>query len=354
MASDVPLPEAARALGRRISERTSEIEELRRLPRDLVDALVDSGIFTACVPAELGGLEAPVAELLEAVKELGYHDGAVGWCAMVGATTGLTAGYLPDAWAVEIYGSDPRVVTGGFAAPVGRARAADGGLVVSGRWQWGSGIHHCSWIGGGCLLVDDAGQPTERDGLRAPFVFFEPEQVEILDTWHVSGLEGTGSTDYETHDAFVPEGRWVQLFLDPPRVTTALYRFPFVGLLALGVAAVALGLARRGVDELVSLATGKTPQGSSRTLAERPVVQAEVAQAEAAFRSSRALVREAVEEAWASASEDSPLTVEHRRHHRPAAAMAPRRARRHRALVPALLRARRRLGPRLAHDPSGA
>jgi indole-3-acetate monooxygenase len=109
-------------------------------------------------------------------------------------------------------------------------------------------------------------------------------------------------------------------------VDAPLYRFPFLGALALGVCAVTLGLARRARDELVLLAGGKRPAQSSRTLAERPVVQAEVARAEAAYRSARAFVREAVEDAWEAAGGGDPLSGEHRRLLRLAATDATWRA----------------------------
>jgi alkylation response protein AidB-like acyl-CoA dehydrogenase len=142
---------------------------------------------------------------------------------------------------------------------------------------------------------------VEGDG--APFVFFEPSQVELLDTWRVAGLKGTGSGDYAVREAFVPEGRWVSLIGGgAPVVETPVSGLPFLGMLAAGVCSVALGLARRAHHELIELAGGKKPSGSSRTLAERPVVQQEVARAEAAFRSARAFLREVVAEASASSS----------------------------------------------------
>lgn len=246
--------------------------------------------------------------MLDAIETLAYHDGSTAWCGMIAATTGLTAARLPAPWAEHIYG-DPAAVTGGFAMPAATAEVVDGGLVVTGRWQWGSGAHHCTWIGGGCRVADGRG---------APFVFFERDQVHLLDTWHVAGLRGTGSTDYEVTAAFVPQGRWAD-FGATPRDDGPLYRFPFMGALALGVCSVALGLARRAQDELVGLAGDKRPSGSSRTLAERPVVQATVARAEAAWRSARALLREAVDEAWAAASAGEPLNDEHKRRLRLAA-----------------------------------
>jgi alkylation response protein AidB-like acyl-CoA dehydrogenase len=295
------LLQAVDAVGVEASGRTGEIDELRRLPDDLAAALVDTGVFRACVPARYGGGELPLLDLLAAGEALAYHEASTAWCAVIGATTGLTAAFLPAAFAEEIYG-DPRAVTGGYALPAGTAKPVEGGAVVDGRWSWGSGTAHCTWIGGGCRMGD-----------RAPFVFFERAQVDLLDTWRTVGLRGTGSTDYEVRGAFVPEGRWVDLGGRPPVVDGPLYRFPFLAALALGVCSVGLGLARRALDELVDLAGAKRPAQSSRLLAERPVVQAEVARAEAARRSAWAFVAEAVAAAWSAAADGDPLTAEHAR-----------------------------------------
>jgi alkylation response protein AidB-like acyl-CoA dehydrogenase len=274
------------------------------------------------VPARYGGGEHHLQEVIDAIERLAYHDGSTSWCAMIAATTGLAAAYLPPEWAERIYG-DPTAVTGGFAMPVGTATPAEGGLIVTGRWQWGSGTHHCSWIGGGCWITGSDGKPTPRpDGLLAPFVMFERDQVQIHDTWRVAGLKGTGSNDFEVREAFVPEGRWANFAGAEPLIDGPLYRFPFLGALALGVCAVSLGLARRAEDELVEIAGGKKPAGSSRTLAERPVVQAAVARAEANWRAAGALVREVVGEAWEDAAAGRPLPDEHRRRLRLAATNA--------------------------------
>jgi alkylation response protein AidB-like acyl-CoA dehydrogenase len=317
---------AIEAVGRRADAQAQETERLRRLPDDLAAALVGTGVFRMCVPGRYGGAEAHLLETIDAIESLSYHDGSTGWCAMIGATTGLTAAFLPAGYAQEIYG-DPSAVTGGYALPAGAALPVEGGLVVSGRWAWGSGTHHCTWIGGGCWIVDDRGGRAPRpDGLAAPFVFFERGQVELLDTWRVAGLKGSGSTDYAVRDALVPEGRWVELQRARPVVDGPLYRFPLLSALALGVCAVTLGLARRAQDELVALAGGKRPAQSSRTLAERPVVQAQVARAEAAWRSARSFVAEAVSEAWEAAAAGRALGDEHVRRLRLAATDAAWRA----------------------------
>jgi alkylation response protein AidB-like acyl-CoA dehydrogenase len=307
------LRDAVEALGGQADRRAAEIEELRRLPADLSSALVDTGLGRAWAPARYGGLELPVLELLDALEALAAFEAGTAWCGMIAATTSLLGGYLPERWAEEIYG-DPRAITGGHAAPQGRARPVEGGLLVSGHWQWGSGSFHCTWIGGGTVVVDEDGAPAPRaDDLRAPFVLFAPDQVELLDTWYTMGLRGSGSTDYEVHDAFVPEGRWTEIVGQEPVAGGPLYRFPFFGALALGVCSISLGLARRALDEVVELAEGKRYAMSTRPMATRAVVQAEVARAEAQHRSARAFVRDTVAEAWAAACAGHPLGTEHRR-----------------------------------------
>ena len=300
-------------LGTLAGSRWAETDRLRRLPDDVAAVLIDSGILRSLVPKVYGGGEVHLQELLDAVEALAWHDGSTAWCAAIGATTGLTAAFLPAEHAEAIFG-DPRVAAGGYALPAGSATPTDGGVLVDGRWSWGSGTHHCTWIGGGCFLGD-----------RAPFVFFERDQVELLDDWHAVGLRGTGSGDYVVRGAFVPDGRWADL-RTTPRVDGPLYRFPFLGALALGVSAVAVGLARRALDELVDLAGAKRPAQSSRLLAERPVVQAQVAKADAARRAAAAFVREAVGEAWDAAATGAPLTAEHIRLVRLAATDATWRA----------------------------
>lgn len=156
-------------------------------------------------------------------------------------------------------------------------------------------------------------------------MFFAREDVRIHDTWFASGLRGSGSHDFEVADAFVPEGRSVVLG-GRPRETGPLYQFPTLALLALGVCGVGLGIARRALDEFVALAGGKVPTGSARTLANRPVVQRQVGEAEAALRSARAFVFESIASAWAIACEGRPLPAEPRVELRLAAANAAWRA----------------------------
>lgn len=307
------LLDSIKDIGPTIAARSEEIEQGRGLPPDIVELIKPTGAFRMYVPDDLNGPGVTAWESLEVIEELAYHDGAAGWCSMIGSTTSLISSSLPDPYAKQLFGSRDSI-GGGFAAPAGRATPVEGGLRVSGRWAWGSGTRHCTSIGGGCLIVDETGKPTPRaDGLIAPFVFFEPEDVEFIDNWHVSGLSGTGSGDFQVTDSFVPEGRWAQIGIDRPVRDNELSRMPFFGLFACAVASSAMGIGRRAVDELVELAGSKKPQGSSKPLSHRAPIQADVAIAEAKLLAAWSFMRTTITTSWETAQSDAPPSVEERR-----------------------------------------
>jgi alkylation response protein AidB-like acyl-CoA dehydrogenase len=306
------LLEGVRALVPALRERASETERNRRVAPDLVRGLANAGAFRMCVPRLLGGGEVDVATLLDVIETVARADGSAGWIVMIGATSGLVSGYMPIEAARAIYGPAD-TITGGVFAPRGKAVKVDGGYRASGRWAFGSGSEHCRWLLGGCIVIED-GKPVllGRGVPDSRMMLFPAEDVRILDTWDVSGLRGTGSHDFEVADVFVPAERAVSLVLDRPRADGPLFRFPVFGLLALGIAAVATGIARTAIDELVQLAGGKMPIGSKRTLAERGVIQTQVAQAVAALESSRAWLRATVAEASEAASTTGVISVAQR------------------------------------------
>ena len=222
---------------------------------------------------------------------------------MIASTTALNAAYMERAHAEEVYG-DPGVITGGVFAPMGRARVDGDGYRVTGRWQWGSGSANCNWLCGGCFIEEGDGLRIGPDG--APenrMMVFPAEEAELIDTWHVAGLKGTGSGDIAVQDIYVPKGRSVALSVDKPVAEGPLYKFPAFGLLALGVCAVALGNARGALDALIDLVQNKRSQGSKKTLAERQIVQSDIAQLEAQWRSARAYLFDEIDRTWTSHSQ---------------------------------------------------
>jgi indole-3-acetate monooxygenase len=308
----IDLRQRARDFSAELAERALEIEANRRLPKDLSDRFASAGFYRACVPQMYGGLELPPAESMEAIEILARADGASAWCAFIGATSGSVLAMLHESAAREIFAT-PETLLSGVFAPRGMANVVEGGFEVNGQWQWGSGTQNADWILAGCQVIRDGEPELLRNGTpRSRMMLVPAAEVEFVDTWYVSGLAGTGSTDFVIENRFVPEARAVGLGVDRP-LDRPLYAFPQFGLLSMGIAAVALGLARAAIDELVDLAGGKTPTGSARPLASRAAAQTDVARAEALYRSARAFYYEAIESAWQSALTDGGIETEHRR-----------------------------------------
>ena len=299
-------------------ELSAEAEAGRRLPPELAAAFGRAGLWRSCVPESVGGRQDELVHVLSAIKRLAMADGAAGWCAMIGATSGFVYAYLDEAVGRETFGADPDVCTGGVVAPTGRARRADGGWRVEGRWSFCSGVEHSVWLSLGVIAATD---PPDAFAVLVPTA-----DVEIIDTWDVSGLRGTGSHDVALHDVFVPEERTFKLVGGAPRDGGLLYRFPIFGLLALGVACVGLGIAQDAIDELTRLATEKTPSGSRRRLSERPHAQSEVARATAELAAAENLVWHEVNLAWWETGTGNPPDIAVRARLRLAATNAARTA----------------------------
>ena len=305
------LLEAAHALGPDIRARADEIETARRLPADLAADMARVGIFRMVTPSGLGGLELPPADIVRTVEALATHNASVGWCAMIGATTALNAAYMDAAAAREIYAS-PDVITGGVFAPMGKAVVEGDGYRVSGRWQWGSGSANCTWLCGGAVIIEDGEMKRLPNGAPdARMMVFPATDAALHDTWQVAGLKGTGSGDISVDGIFVPAARSVSLVTDTPAAQGALYAFPAFGLLALGVAAAAMGNARGSLEDIKALVRAKKSQGSSKTLAEKQATQIEIAKLEAAHRSARAYLFDEIAKTWAVAQDtgEIPLPV---------------------------------------------
>ncbi|MEZ5298081.1 MAG: acyl-CoA dehydrogenase family protein [Ilumatobacteraceae bacterium] len=238
-------------------EHADEAERGRRLPAATVAALADAGAFTLCLPEAYGGAGGGPLAMIDAVAEIAAGDASAGWCAGIASTTSSLAIFLEPSVASSVFVS-PQVATGGVFAPNGRGVVDGDHVRVTGRWQWGSGTQHCDWIVGGAMCDDG----TQR------ICFFRPDAIEFHDTWHVGGMRGTGSLDFSVDDAAVPLDHTIRVGLDQPMVDDPIARFPNFTLLALGIAATGVGNARRALDELRDLAIGKTPQFSSKTLAQ--------------------------------------------------------------------------------------
>ncbi|HEY1748320.1 MAG TPA: acyl-CoA dehydrogenase family protein [Xanthobacteraceae bacterium] len=273
-------------------------EEIATLAPEAVAALRGAGLFQLKLPEAVGGLEAdPVTEMM-VLEAIAYNDFTSGWCTMVGATGVASLGaFLPQAGLDRVFagGKIPTAAISFF--PAGRGVREKGGYRISGRWRFNSGIRHSEWVLGGTVI-----EGTEKENNGKPLVIFAAfpaTDVTIYDNWRdVVGLRGTGSSDCSVEDYFLPEHlSFVWDLLDPkPLRGGPSFLFPPFSFVAKEHASVAVGAARRAIDELVNIAA--TTRGTFRAskLEERQVFQRKIAEADLRIRSIRALMHERYDE----------------------------------------------------------
>ncbi len=296
-----------------IKARADEMEQVRRMPADLARGLADIGVYRMLRPQNIGGLECSSEVFLKTIEILSVADASAGWCAMIGATSGIYSAYLPQDIALEVYGLGNDVLTGGVFAPMGQAILKGDLFEVTGHWRWASGSQNCQWLNGGCVVIEGGEVRKLSNGnpeIRA--MIFPRGDAELIDTWHTMGLRGSGSGDMKVSGIRVPKGRSVSLLVDKPQSNGALYIFPVFGLLALGIAAVACGNARAALDEFRDFAGGARTAGARRVLAERAPIQQSYAEMDARLRSARAFLLDEVAQAWASAQAEGRIALETR------------------------------------------
>jgi alkylation response protein AidB-like acyl-CoA dehydrogenase len=294
--------DGVRSVASIIDEHVETIERERLLPTAVASALIDAGAFRMLVPRSLGGDELDPLTVCAVVEELSIRDGAVGWCAMIGACNGLFGGLLPRAGAAEIYADRDVVLAGQFRLS-GTAVQVDGGYRVTGRWPFASGIMHSQWLMGGCQIVEPSGAGTGA----AKLMFMPRSDATVVDTWHVGGLRGTGSHDFEVKDVFVPASRTVS-FADPPVEAGPLYSLPSIAMFATMIASVPLGIARHAIEAFKQLGGVKKPTFSQGLLRDGAVAQSHLGEAEAFLRAGRAFLFESLRSAWQVAQRGERLT----------------------------------------------
>lgn len=300
----------ARALGPAIATAGDVIEKTRRIPEPLLTQLHAAKLFRLLLPRSVGGEQAEPGAYFEAVQEAGRHDASIAWNLFVGNSSALIAPFLDPAAARQIF-ADPRTVVAWGPPNASRASAVAGGYRVSGRWDFASGCRQANWMGAHCqvaeadgsLRLNRFGRPTVRT------LLFPADKATLIDTWNTIGLRGTASDSYSVEDLFVPE-MFSCTREDPAlrREPGPLYAFTMQGLYAVGVAGVALGIARAMLAAFVDLAGNKAPRSLGR-LADTASVQGDVARAEVRLGAARAYLLETLASIYARADEMEPIGI---------------------------------------------
>jgi indole-3-acetate monooxygenase len=255
-ADDSPVLHAAIGLAQQIRAASDEIERGRRITPAVAAAMKDTGVFGMPMPRVWGGPELDPVTQFRVIETLAMADGSVGWCAMIGCDGGYVTAFLDQDVGRAMY-PDILVATGAAATTTGQATRVPGGYRVSGRFPFVSGIHHCEWLMAGCIEVENGGLRVDGNGVpKTRHCLLRSSQYEILDTWHTTGLRGTGSNDVLVRDEFVREEHTFS-FQDPALIKRSgpLYAFPFM-FTAKGPAP-ALGVARHALDALTESVAAK-------------------------------------------------------------------------------------------------
>ncbi len=304
---DSAVVERARGLRDVVAAEAAESERLRTMSPTIVDALWSSGLMTAFNPREAGGDEPDLAAMIETWIEMAWQDGSFGWIGIANfPSVWAAASYLPDEGFAEVFsGNGNQVTMGGQFAPLGQGVIVDGGYRLTGAWNFGSGTGHSQYIAAGFMPMQD-GQPHMMDnGMPVMAVALIPrEQVTFTDGWHVQGLKGTGSYDYNVVDVFVPEHRTFELFCREPRRGSSLGRMGMMAITAAGHAAWALGVAKSMLDDVQELAATKFRMSDMASLATRPTFQKDLAHHVSAWRAARLLLLDVFGDAEAAAAAD--------------------------------------------------
>jgi indole-3-acetate monooxygenase len=294
--------EAARKLASLIRSCADETDAKRELPRPLFEALADAGMFHLAVPRSLGGAEIDPPTYVEVIEELGKADASTAWAVNQGAIYATYAARMPREAARKIWIDPPRAVVANTPAATAKAIVVPGGYRVTGRQGFSTGCRHATWVAAHAEVIDNGKVRVDDKGNVEPLYLYVPvAEAERLDTWHVRGMRGTGTHHFAVHDVFVPAERTVLSATAPLFESGPLYQIPRTLMFASGDAAVALGMARSCLNAFLDLAGAKTPRATPSLLREQSMAQVNVGQVEAAIRTGRAFLFEAVREIWAAA-----------------------------------------------------
>ncbi|WP_261566378.1 acyl-CoA dehydrogenase family protein [Frankia gtarii] len=250
---------AVRAILPELRARSAEIEECRRLPDDVVELLRGTGVFRMGFAGDLGGPGLTSTQQTRVLEVLATGNASAAWCAMVGMDSGLFAEYLSPQAVRDMFPSLD-LITAGMLAAAGRAERVPGGYRLSGRWSFGSGVTHADWVTAGAHVCVNGEKELSADGQPSWRVLMvRPDEVRLVGNWNSTGLAGSGSTDYEITDVFVPEEHtfsFAQARNSAGPLSTPDLQMRKMPGVPLGIATAALDHAREVVRIKVIRATG--------------------------------------------------------------------------------------------------
>lgn len=273
-----------------LAEQSSHFDRDRRISDEAFAALSEAGFFRLLLPVQLGGCGLSPLDFMTLVEHAAELDGTIGWLVGNGGGMSRVGGYLTLDAAREVFGRSSAFVASSTGA-IGKAVPVDGGYRITGRWPFASGAPHATTFAPLCEVNDGSG--------RIVLTFLPREAVNLIDNWHVSGMKGTGSWDFEADNVFLPAA-FVCDFQPTPTDAGVVYRLPGVSAFVWTVATVPLGIAKGAIDAFISASSQHRRQDMTVPIAERELAQSEIGRCLARCRAARAYMRSAMSSLCAS------------------------------------------------------
>ncbi len=191
------LVDRAREVAPSIARRAQATEAARQPLDETIAELIDAELFSILVPKRWGGHQASIHTHRVVTEIISEACVSTGWNFAFYSGHNWMAVKYPEQTQEELFADKGYALIPVTTAPALTVEPADGGMSISGRVPWGSGIVHAEWacIGG-----------AAADGTRYQFIV-PVEDTRMVDTWHMSAMAGTGSHDFDLDGAFVPEHR---------------------------------------------------------------------------------------------------------------------------------------------------
>lgn len=271
-----------------------ESERLGTMTPKVVAAIKQAGLFWMLIPKDLGGHQAQMTDCMEAWEEISAADASAGWSLMANSTgTAVAAAYCSEEAVQEMFGGPEMPIMAGMLGPGGAGIETPEGLHGSGKYKFGSGSLHATWLGAGMFVMDDKLMRRLPDGNPQVRVCWLPrDQAEFDSNWDVLGLRGTGSVDYALTDVTIREGFSHERTISRSPRDWRLYDIGIPGLACAGHTGVALGLMKRALEEITRIAFGKKRPAYQTVLGEQQVFRHDFAYHEASYRAARAFTLE--------------------------------------------------------------
>lgn len=288
----------ARSLQPVLRQHARETEMNRRVSAQTTALLAGADLFKLIKPKRFGGFEYGPSTLLRVGFELGQACGSTAWCAMLGNVNSWFASYWPLQAQTDIWGERPGNLVAGTLAPTGQSERVADGYLIKGRWPWASNCENSNWLFVAVLL------PPVDGASPGPGWFLTPRESLSVDqgSWHVSGMQGTGSkVIFCEQPVFVPEHRVIR-FSDVLAGTTPgrsipgnlPAAFPFGTFGAVSLVAPLLGMAQGALDWFAQAMRTKVRvtgrPGGPVFSADSPFTQERAGRASAAIDAAMALL----------------------------------------------------------------